>query len=188
MILFFRKMSGILLGTVVWFFLLSVTFQPTHGAEFTEDQIKAVYLFNFATFIRWPDSAFSEHPETFHFCALNEQNSVIGILKKIINGKTSKGRKLVFRQINNQDELKDCQLLYFQSGEQLKLAELLPDLAGRNILTVGDIEDFAERGGMIGIARHDKHLHPVINIQHLEQAGLTASAKLLRLATIVDGR
>lgn len=187
MILFFRKMSGILLGTVVWFFLLSVTIQPTHGAEFTEDQIEAVYLFNFATFIRWPDTAFSEHPETFHFCALNEQNSVIGILKKIINGKTSKGRKLVFRQINNQDELKGCQLLYFQVGEQSKFAELLSGLQGRNILTVSDIDGFAERRGMIGIARHNKHLHPIINVQYLEQAGLKASAKLLRLASVVGG-
>lgn len=176
-----------LLAAIVWFFLLSATLQPAHGAEFTEDQIKAVYLFNFAEFIRWPDSAFSEIPEAFHFCALDEQSPIIRILKKVIIGETARGRKLVFRRINNQDDLKGCHLLYFQAGEHSKLTRLLPELKGRNILTVGDTKDFADRGGMIGIARRNRHLHPVINVQRLKQAGLKASAKLLRLASIVDG-
>jgi len=180
-------MSRILLGAVVWFLLFPITNQPVHGTEFSEDQIKAVYLFNFAEFIRWPDSAFTEHPEAFHFCALNEQSSIIRILKKVINGETAGARKLVFRRINNQDDLKGCQLVYFQASEQSKLAGLLPKLKMRNILTVGDTEDFAKRGGMIGIARHNRHLHPVINVQRLKQAGLKASAKLLRLAFVVDG-
>lgn len=182
----FKKFSRISLG-IVWCFLFPATILPTHGAEFSEDQIKAVYLFNFATFIRWPDSAFSEHPEAFYFCALNEQSPIIKILKKVINGQTSGGRKLVFRQINNQNDLKGCQLLYFQVDEQSKLAELLPELQGRSILTVSDMAHFAERDGMIGIARNNKHLHPMINVQHLEQAGLKASAKLLRLASVVGG-
>lgn len=187
MILILRKRSGILLGAVVLFFLFPITNQRVHGTDFTEDQIKAVYLFNFAEFIRWPESAFSEHPEAFHFCALNEQSAIIRMLKKVIDGKTAGGRKLVFRRINGKDDWNGCQLLYFHADEQSKLAGLLPELKGRNLLTVGDKEDFVKNGGMIGIARQSKNLHLFINVQHLKQANLKASAKLLRLASVVDG-
>ncbi len=187
MTLSFRKLSGILLGVVVWLFLLPATIQRADGAKFTEDQIKAVYLFNFAEFIRWPYSAFSEHPEAFHFCVLNQKSSIIRILKKVIDGKTAGGRKLVFRRINSKGDLNGCQLLYFQADEQSKIAKLLPKMKGRNLLTVGDNEDFVKNGGMIGIARQSKNLHLFINVQLLKQANLKASAKLLRLASVVDG-
>ncbi len=173
-----------LLGAIAWLFLL---IHPVHGAKFTEDQIKAVYLFNFAEFIRWPDSAFSEHSEVFHFCALNEQSPIIDILKKAIHGETARGRKLVFRHVNNQKDLKGCQLLFFQAGEQAKLIGLLPELKGKNVLTVGDTEDFVDLGGMIAITRQNRRIHPVINVQRLNQADLKASAKLLRLSSVVDG-
>jgi hypothetical protein len=176
-----------LLGAVVWLFLFSVTIQQGHGAKFTEDQIKAVYLFNFAEFIRWPDSAFSDHPKAFYYCALDEESPVIRILKKAIKGETAGGRKLLLRHVNNLEDLKSCQLLFFQADELEKLTGLLPGMAGKNILTVGDTEGFVERGGMIGITQQNRHLHPVINVQRLNQAGLKASAKLLRLSSVVDG-
>jgi hypothetical protein len=145
-----------LLGAVVCLFLLPTTIQSVHGAKFTEDQIKAVYLVNFAEFIRWPDSAFSDHPTAFHYCALNEESAIIRILKKAINGETAGGRELVLRYVNTQEDLTGCQLLFFQAGEQAKLMQLFPELNGENILTVGDTEDFVERGGMIGITRKKK--------------------------------
>ena len=183
----FRKRNGTARGYVLWLYFLFSTIQPLQGAEFSEDQIKAVYLFNFAAFIRWPDNAFSENPDTFYFCALTDQSPVIAILRKVINGETARGRKLVVRVINNQDDLKNCQLLYFQASEKSRLVGFLPKLKGRNILTVSDADGFAERDGMISIIRHAKRLRPVINIQRLERAGLKASAKLLRLAFVVDG-
>ncbi len=181
------KLGGMLLTAAVWLFLLSTTVQTVHGAKFTEDQIKAVYLFNFAVFIRWPDSAFSDHPEAFHYCALDGESPIIGILKKAIKGETAAGRKLVLRHVYNPEDLKGCQLLFVQTDELVKLTGLLPELAGKNILTVGDTEDFVERGGMIGIIRENRRLLPVINIQRLKQTDLRASAKLLRLSSVVNG-
>jgi hypothetical protein len=187
MTLSFRKLNSMVQRALTFFFMLIATIQPVLGTEFTEDQIKAVYLFNFAEFIRWPDSAFSEHPGAFHFCALNEKSPIIHILKKIIQGETAKGRELIFHKINNQDDLRGCQLWYVQANEQAKFTTFLPKLKARNILTVSDIEGFAEHSGMIGITRLNKNLHLFINTLHLNQAGLKASAKLLRLASIVDG-
>jgi hypothetical protein len=174
-------------GFILWLSFLSVIFQPVRGATFSEDQIKAVYLFNFAEFIRWPESAFSEHPDSFHFCALNEENPVISILKKVIRDEKVKGRKLIFRRINNLQLLKGCQVLYLQNDELSRFDEFTTEIKNSRVLSVSDQDDFVKRGGMITISRVSNRLRPTINIKRLKQAGLRASAKLLRLAAIVDG-
>lgn len=174
-------------GFVLWLSFLSVIFQPVRGATFSEDQIKAVYLFNFAEFIRWPESAFSGHPDTFHFCALSEASPVINILKKVIKGEQAKGRKLIFRRIKNLQVVQGCQVLYMQNNEFSQFEEFSTEIKNSHVLSVSDQDDFVKRGGMITISRLGNRLRPTINIKRLKLAGLKASAKLLRLAAIVDG-
>lgn len=178
-----RVVGGMLIASI---FVLFTIIRSTDGAEFSEDQVKAVYLINFAEFIRWPDNAFSEHPSQFLFCALHSETPVISILKKVIANESAKGRKLSFRQINSQQELKLCQVFYFHSSDQSRFIEFLPQLEQRSILTVSDNEDFIKKGGMIAITRSQRRIHPTINVYNLENSGLKASAKLLRLATIVE--
>lgn len=182
------KLKGILQQIILWGFFLFTISHSSQAAKYTEDQVKAVYLFNFAGFIRWPESAFSETPATFQYCALSEDNDVINILKKVIAKETVKGRKLVFRLISNQNDLKYCQVVYFQASELSQFSGLRANLNGKSVLTVSDANGFAEQGGMLGFSHLGKRLRSVINIRRLEQAKLKASAKLLRLAIIVNGK
>ncbi len=171
---------------LLWISLFSTPLQSAHGAKFSEDQVKAVYLINFAEFIRWPDNAFSEHPKQFHFCALQIETPVISMLKKVIVNESSRGRKFIFRQINNQEELKYCQIIYFHNSDQSRFIDSLPLLEKNSILTVSDDKAFIKNGGMIAIIRSHKRLRPTINVKRLEKTGLKASAKLLELANIVE--
>lgn len=179
--------TGKVTDTVLWLFILSAIIQPARGGSFSEDQIKAVYLFNFAEFIRWPERVFVEHPSTFHYCALSEENSVIRTLKKVIKNEKVKGRRLVYRTINNLQGLSGCQILYLQNHEFSRFDEFIAEIINRSVLSVSDEDDFVKRGGMIAISQHNNRLRPTINLKYLQQAGLKASAKLLRLANIVDG-
>lgn len=169
-----------------WLSLFITTHQSANGAEFSEDQVKAVYLINFTEFIRWPDSAFAENPKEFYFCALHAETPVISILKKVIANESAKGRKLIFKQINSQQELKHCQIFYFHGSDQSRFIELLPALEQRSILTVSDDENFIQNGGMIAITKSRRRLHPTINVGNLKKTGLKASAKLLELAILVE--
>lgn len=181
-----NKIKTRLPSTIVWISILLITSHPSRAAEYSEDQVKAVYLFNFAGFIRWPDSAFSASPETFLYCAFKEKNPVINTLKKVITNESIKGRKLAFHLITDQKDIESCQIVYFQPNEKSLFIDLLPALKGQSILTVSDMNGFTEQGGMIGFSHRGKRLHSVINVYHLAQANLTASAKLLRLSTIVN--
>jgi hypothetical protein len=53
------------------------------------------------------------------------------------------------------------------------------------VLTIGDVDQFAELGGMINLTTEDKRIRFEVNVQAIERAGLKAGSQLLRLARIV---
>jgi hypothetical protein len=171
---------------LVLIFSLFIINHSSQAAGYSEDQVKAVYLFNFAGFIRWPDSAFSKSPERFSYCTFNDKNPVINTLKKVIANENVNGRKLTFHLITDHKNITACQIVYFQPTEKSLFINLRSTLKEHSILTVSDIDGFTEQGGMIGFSHQGKRLHSIINVYHLAQANLTASAKLLRLATIIN--
>ena len=175
--------------TLAFSFLLLPT--HTHADKISEEQIKAVFLFNFAGFIRWPDDAFSDANAPFHFCALTDQTPIIQALNSVITGESINGRSLVFRLIDpidelNMDEIYTCQILFLHKQELSQFTTLTQTLAGSPILTVSDDDDFTRKGGMIALTRTVRRLRPIINNKRLQQAGLKASSKLLQLAKITE--
>jgi DNA-binding LytR/AlgR family response regulator len=59
-------------------------------------------------------------------------------------------------------------------------------LKGRDILTVGDVERFSARGGMIRFVTEHGRIRLRINLKAAEAANLKLSSKLLRPAEIVS--
>ena len=61
----------------------------------------------------------------------------------------------------------------------------ITDAIGRNsVLTIGDMKDFTELGGVIGFKIEDKQIRFEINLEAAQRAGLKISYKLLRLALL----
>jgi len=54
-------------------------------------------------------------------------------------------------------------------------------------LTVSSEPFFAESGGMIGFALDDGKVKLHINLKALKQSGFSVSAKLIEVATLVEG-
>jgi hypothetical protein len=79
-------------------------------------------------------------------------------------------------------EIKTCHVLFISRSETDRLEQILASVKGRNILTVGDAEDFALRGGMIQLVTEKNKIRMRINLEAVKAAGLTISSKLLRVA------
>lgn len=176
---------------LAWVLILCTLTSHAHAENFSENQIKAVFLFNFAGFIRWPGDAFTDTESPFHFCALSDQTPIIQSLIQVINGESQQGRKLVFKLIEPSADLtindvRICQILFFHQQEFEQFPLLVQALNGSRILTVSDAEDFIDEGGMISLIHSDRRLRPMIHNKRLQQAGLKASSKLLQLAKIVE--
>jgi hypothetical protein len=78
--------------------------------------------------------------------------------------------------------------LFISRSEEWRLEVILKDLESLPILTVSDIPDFCQRGGMITLDVINQRVRFSINPQTAAQAQLKLSSKLLELAQIVDNR
>ena len=173
------RVSAILLG---W--LLSAGIMP--GQVSREYDVKAVFLYNFASFVEWPETAFKEEGAPF----------VIGVLggdpfgqalDEVIKGERAKGRALLIKRLASVDDVPGCQILFIGASEASRLAQILRQCRGKPVLTVADAPDFAEKGGMIGFRTEGGRLRLEINLPQLRESRLTVSSKLLRVARVIGG-
>jgi hypothetical protein len=67
------------------------------------------------------------------------------------------------------------------------LPAILKLLDQQGVLTVSEIENFAQRGGVIHLKKENNRIVFEINLAAAKRAGLTMNAHLLKLAKIVKG-
>lgn len=149
-----------------------------------EYQLKAVFLFHFAQFVEFPNKAF---PQT-------DTPLVIGVLgddpfgtylDEVVRGESANNRRLTVERYRQPEEIKTCHILFISRSESERLEKIFAELKGRSVLTVGDMEGFAKRGGMIRFVQEKNKVRFRINIESAKAAGLTISSKLLRAAEII---
>lgn len=141
-----------------------------------EDQFKAAYLFNFVKFVEWPAGA---GVDTLTVCFLGGEG-VHEALAGSIEGKRVGARKLIARQLEPSATVQSCEVLYADAASvDHSLAAGLP------VLTVSDAPGFATDGGMIELFTENHRLRFVINVAHVNRAGLRISSDLLKLAASV---
>jgi hypothetical protein len=169
----------------VWGATLLVTTAYASAQAVTQPALKAAFLFNFAKFVEWPADVPSAGPLTV--CVLNDL-AVEDSLDQLINGVPVTGRRVAILRGVRQRSLRACNVLYVGSPEPWRTAAL-DDVKGAPTLTVGDGDDFARGGGMIGLFVDDGRMRFAVNPDAVQRAGLRLSSRLLSLATIVkEGR
>ncbi|ALC17998.1 hypothetical protein DSOUD_3278 [Desulfuromonas soudanensis] len=180
MIIFSRYIAtGLLAGLLLW------PVPATGAGPWEESQVKVAFLHHFAQFTDWPPGALP----------LGEKPFVLGILGSdpfgedlsLLAGRRIKGRPVEVRRIGDIEEIFACQLLFIAPCKRHSLEKTLSLLKGRPVLTVGDSEGFAGRGGMIALVPEGGRIRFEINLGAVRKNGLTLSAQLLDLATIVVG-
>jgi hypothetical protein len=147
----------------------------------TAQQVEAVFLFYFSQFVGWPPSAFADARSPIVIGVLGA-DPFGGALDQAVAGERVNGRSVVVRRLRGVGEAAGCQILYISSSEAAQLPQILGALRGRDVLTVSDVDHFAQSGGMIRFVLIDSHVRLRINAHAAQAAGLTLSSKLLRAA------
>ena len=114
----------------------------------TEYQVKAVFLFNFSQFVDWPAAAFADGRSPLVIGVLG-RDPFGATLDEIVRGETVNGRPLAVRRYESVDQLDTCHILFIDRSQDEQLDAVFAALKGRSVLTVGDFEGFARRGGII---------------------------------------
>jgi hypothetical protein len=80
------------------------------------------------------------------------------------------------------DGIRKCHTLFICPSEKSFLPQILPSLRDNGILTVGDIPQFLEAGGLINLLIEDKKVRFEVNLAAAVRAHLVIRSSLLRLA------
>ncbi|MEW6290379.1 MAG: YfiR family protein [Thermodesulfobacteriota bacterium] len=171
-------------ATMLLALVLCVT-SPAGAEQLTggEYAVKAVFLLNFAKFTQWPAAAFDSEQSSIVLGICGDDD--FGEALSAIEGKTAGGRKLVVKKLGQGGELHGCHILFISASEKWRLQQILSELAGQPVLTVADMENFAEQGGIISLGNEGTKIKLTINQAAAQRAGLKISSQLLKIATIV---
>ncbi|MCQ8116903.1 YfiR family protein [Methylomonas rosea] len=168
------------------FCLLVPGWQVLPAASLSEAQIKAAYLYNFAKFVEWPADVLPPGADIL-LCVVG--NSVLDGELQALDGRKAGERTLRFVQHNYTDaDLNNCHLLFLGSSEKAHFVVTLKALRDAPVLTLSDIDDFAEKGGGISLLFRDNKVVFEVNLEPIRNARLHLPGQLLNIAAIVYGR
>ena len=148
----------------------------------SEYQVKAAFLLNFARFVEWPEGT---NQDTLRICIVG--NDPFGDAFQTILGRAPGSQPVHIMHPAAADVPGvDCHILFVSDSGSRELARILHQTHHEPMLTVGDADGFARAGGMVGFILRNNKIRFQINSTAATHAGLRLSAKLLRLAEIVD--
>ena len=150
----------------------------------TEYEIKAAFLYNFAKFVEWPPSAFTDPKQPLSVCVFG-RDPFGHSLEEAMDGKSVGNRPVILGRARQLADLAGCHVVFVSALESPRLVEILGGMRGHNILLVGESEGFASAGGIIQFVLEQNRVRFAINPDAANRAGLKISSKLLALATIV---
>lgn len=172
----------LLFALLIWMLPLSGPLRAQTSDEFPEYQLKAAFLYNFAKFITWPSNSVSHAPLTI---AVLGDDPFGPLLPATIAGKTVNGRPLKVSYLRRGDSTEGADILFISRSERDRLPAILAEVKGKRILTVGDSDRFAHRGGMINLILVEKSVRFEMNVEAIERAGLKVNSKLGNLGIVV---
>lgn len=149
-------------------------------------QVKAAYLYYFTTFVDWPPESFSQTGNELVIGILGE-DPFGRILDDTLRGKSVNNRRLVVKRFASVKDARDSHILFICASEKDRVPSILKTLEGGSVLTVGDLDSFASRGGQIAFYTVDRKVRFDINVAAVERARIKISAQLMKLGRIVRG-
>ena len=166
-------------------FLLLGSFCATlRAAATTEYQVKAVFIYNFAQFVQWPDSAFSSPDAPFTIGILG-QDPFGGALEEAVRGESVQSHKLVIKRASQPEDLRSCQIVFVSASEKGQYVHVMEVLGPRPILTISDAGGFTQAGGVIDFFRDGARVRFEISPSAAQSNHLKISSQLLKLAKLV---
>ncbi|MGA2593862.1 MAG: YfiR family protein [Bryobacteraceae bacterium] len=150
---------------------------------YSEYEIKSAMLYNFTKFIDWPTSALGVGAAPLVVGVLGD-DPFGSWLDTALRNKAVSGHPVVVRRIESPTGMKACHVLFVGASDRQQVAGVLRALGHAPVLTIGNGEQFAKLGGIIGFIWDGHRIRVKINLQAAQQADLGISSQLLRLTAI----
>lgn len=145
-----------------------------------EYQVKAAVIYSLTKFVEWPGPATGR----FNICVLGADPFERGL--ESLEQRQVRGSDVAVDYLMRADAaVGRCRVLFVSSSLELSLESILGAIGTNPVLTIGDLDDFARRGGMVQLSLADGRVGLTINLEAAMRARVSIPAAVLELATIV---
>lgn len=146
--------------------------------------VKAAFIYNFIKFVEWPADRTISKQSSIDICLVGESKlpQAAAVFEK---ASTPQLRLSLVRENDITALEKHCHIAFLGESEGGKLSAILSQLKGKPVLTISDIERFAEKGGMIGFVTVGGNVKLAVNLSSAMGAGLRIDAQVLEIAVKV---
>ncbi len=170
--------------------LLATGLTAAHGQQDAASaeldyRVKAAFLYNFAKFVHWPPAKLGADGNPIVVAVLGK-DPFGELLDQTLRGKTVNGHPLAVRRLSGPADLKGCHIAFVSSSESGRLDKILRLIENDPVLTVGEMDHFARRGGMIGFTVEGGRTRLEVNRGVAQRAGLQMDSQFLRLAWVIE--
>ncbi|WP_075602903.1 YfiR family protein [Saccharicrinis aurantiacus] len=147
-----------------------------------QSMFKALFLFNFAKYIEWPQSS-------------NQKDFIIGIygsddvedeLKKLASSRKINAKTIIIKKVGSPDEAKGANILYIPTSKSNSIDEITKSLLNEPTLIVTDKAKMCNKGAHINYALVDGKMKFEISKNNINSNNLKVSPKLISLGIEVQ--
>lgn len=157
------------------------TARAAEPVKLQEDKIKSGLIYNFLKYTKWPDQAFATPSSPLQVCLLGG-DSLSGTLDPL-HGRTAQQRVISIQTPKTTAGITACHLVVIHHNQHDKIAAIVSAVSGSPILTLSDIDSFAQKGGMVELSTQaDRRIHLYVNVDAIREAGMNIDNRLLQLA------
>lgn len=153
---------------------------PAWAQTLNEARVKAKLALSLARFTQWPPTAFASPSEPLQLCVLQRSDSLRTAFGEL-TGQTVAGRP-VRVLLELPPAIAGCHLLFVHDAAERDGGLPPAALAGAPVLTIGDGDGFAARGGMVELVNVNDAIRLDVNLKALRAAQLELSSRVLQLA------
>jgi hypothetical protein len=141
---------------------------------------EANFLAHFASFVDWPETAFSDIHAPVHLCLFADVdfgNSLQELTKEVM----PKRRHVEVRSVKTTEQARACHILFIGRDDAKKYGAILNPIRDSPVLTVGETQDFLDAGGIVNFL-FGENLQIDINLGAADRAHLKIRSPLAALA------
>jgi hypothetical protein len=146
-----------------------------------ERQVKAAYLYKFASFVEWPDASFVT-PGAVLLIGVAGNDPLADQLEQVVAGRSVNGHTVSVKRLRRGDPVLAMHMLFIGSVDKAHAAELMEAARGLAVLTVTDSDVLSAQGIMIHFVMADDRLRFVVDLRPVNASRLRISARMLSVA------
>ncbi len=172
------------------FLLLWVVACPASDAQdarLLESRIKAAFLYKFAGYVEWPETAFAQSGMPLTIAVMGADSIAVELVR-VVAGRRVNDRDVIVRQLATGDPVASAHILFIGNSVSAQLDRLLRAARPRPVLTVTESEGALAQGSVINFVMVDQRVRFEISRVSAGKNQLRLSSRLLDVAQhVVEG-